>query len=83
MAGDDKATTGRAQAAGKPGSGLTTEPGPAKAAEPFAYVAAEALFIHDPESGVAPARAYNPGDLVPPADVKRHGWQESVRHPEE
>jgi len=54
-----------------------------EASEPFSYIAAEDLFIYDPESGAMPARAYSAGSLVPPADVARFGWADQVRNPEE
>ncbi len=58
--------------------------GKADEAPPFAWVAHEPLFIGDPDaSGVAPVRAYNPGDLVPHADVERHGWHGQVHPPDQ
>lgn len=49
---------------------------------PASYTADEALFTGDPASGSAPVRAFNPGDLVLPADVWRNGWREQVSAPE-
>lgn len=40
-------------------------------AEPKNLVATQPLFIGF-------ARAHNPGDLVPAANVKEHGWQDGV-----
>jgi hypothetical protein len=50
---------------------------------PAAYIADGPLFTGDPgESGSVPVRAFNPGDLVLPADVWRNGWREQVHAPE-
>lgn len=52
-----------------------------KAAAPQAppyYIATEALFI----GGSQFARAFNPGDHVPPGHVEEHGWHALVRAPE-
>ena len=60
-------------------------PGPdAHADTPFAFVAHKPLHVGDPAaSGAMPVRAYNPGDLVPAADVERFGWHDQVHHPDE
>ena len=49
---------------------------------PHFYIATERLFIHNPESGVAPAQAFAPGDRVPPDLVDAYGWQAGVRLPD-
>jgi hypothetical protein len=63
----------------KPSSEVAKEEAPPEA--PQFYVADEPLFVHDPESGVAPARAFNPDDHVPPDLVEAHGWQDKVHDP--
>lgn len=55
---------------------------PPPPAPPHFYIATERLFIHNPESGVAPAQAFAPGDRVPAEMVEPNGWQAAVRLPE-
>jgi hypothetical protein len=51
---------------------------------PYAWVAAEDLYIGDPlASGVMRARAFRAGDMVPHQDVGRHGWRRQVRLPDD
>ena len=55
---------------------------PAAPGVPHFYIATGHLFVHNPESGTAPARAFAPGDHVPAEMVEPNGWQASVRLPE-
>jgi hypothetical protein len=48
-------------------------------APPHFYVAAEDLYVHNPEAAVAPARAFTAGQLVPAELVEPNGWQDQVR----
>jgi hypothetical protein len=50
-------------------------------APPSHYIALEPLFLGGEEA--MPARAYNTGDRVLPADVERFGWQDRVTRPED
>jgi hypothetical protein len=49
---------------------------------PSHYIAMEPLFLGG-NAETMPARAYNPGDRVLPADVERFGWQDRVTRPED
>jgi hypothetical protein len=76
----------KGKAAAKPADpdGKTdAKPAEPEQAEPSAYIADEPLFIYNPESGAVPARAFNPGDRVLPADVRRFGWADQVHRAEE
>lgn len=56
-------------------------PAPPEPVVPY-FIAAEPLFISDPEGGM-PARAYSPGDHVPAHDLDRFGWRGKVTVPPE
>ena len=59
----------------KPAAPAPDPPGP-----PY-WVAVEPLYVHNPESGVLPARAFSAGDHVPPDLVEANGWGGQVTYP--
>ncbi len=74
----DAGLAGAVDAGDDDADALIPEPAPDA---PAAFVAHEPLYAGDPAaSGTAPVRAYNPGDLVPAADVERFGWHDQVHH---
>jgi hypothetical protein len=51
-------------------------------AQPAFYLAAEDLFVHEPESGTMPLAAYRKGDRVSPGVVATYGWAAQVTNPD-
>jgi len=65
------------------GGRLHDAPAPEPDAPPAPYrIADEDLFIYNPDSGAAPARAFNRGDRVPADLVDTYGWDGLTHLPE-